>query len=173
VHAALDRAGYEVLGAATARSAEPDRHREADLLLFDLGLPDRNGLDHLPLILARIETKVLVASAREATEEKVAALDPGADDFVTKPFDTDELLARVRVALRHRAMSAGRSELRELGQVIVDFSDSIVRRSGREVHLTPEKWSPLAELTRPPGRVMTHTQLLRAVWGPAHELDVE
>ena len=174
LRAALDRAGYEVLEAATAREALTRLAIEKpDLVLLDLGLPDRDGLELLPLILTRSAAKVLVVSAREATEEKVAALDLGADDFVTKPFDTDEVLARVRVALRQRVAAPITGEVRVLGDVSIDSAARIVRRGGQEVHLTPKEWDLLSELARHPGRVITHAQLLRAVWGPAHEQDVE
>jgi two-component system KDP operon response regulator KdpE len=174
LRAALERSGYEVVVAEDARQALSLLGIERpDLVLLDLGLPDRDGLELLPLIRARSQAKVLVVSAREAIEEKVAALDLGADDFVTKPFDTDELLARVRVALRQRLAAAAPSPVARLGAVEVDLLGRQVRREGVEVHLTPKEWGLLAELARHPGRVITHGQLLRAVWGPAHEHDVE
>lgn len=174
VRVALDRAGYEVIEAGTAREAlNLLSSQRPDLVLLDLGLPDRDGLELLPLIRASSGAKVLVVSAREATEEKVAALDLGADDFVTKPFDTDELLARVRVALRQRIAANAPTSTVQLGPITVDLAGRTVRRKGQEVRLTPKEWGLLAELTRHPGRVITHAQLLRAVWGPAHERDVE
>lgn len=170
----LDRSGYEVVEAESAREALSLLGIEKpDLVLLDLGLPDRDGLELLPLIRTRSEARVLVVSAREATEEKVAALDLGADDFITKPFDTDELLARVRVALRQRVAASASSSAMRLGDVVVDLVARNVHHDGREVHLTPKEWGLLAELARRPGRVITHAQLLRAVWGPAHERDVE
>jgi len=174
LRAALDRAGYAVVEAGTAREAlSLLQTQKPELVLLDLGLPDRDGLEILPLILAQSDAKVLVVSAREATEEKVAALDLGADDFVTKPFDTDELLARVRVALRQRVAAAAPSGALTVGLVTVDLMARVVRRAGQDVHLTPKEWGLFAELARHPGRVVTHAQLLRAVWGPAHEHDVE
>jgi two-component system KDP operon response regulator KdpE len=174
LRAALERSGHEVVAAEDARQALSLLGIERpDLVLLDLGLPDRDGLELLPLIRARSNARVLVISAREATEEKVAALDLGADDFVTKPFDTDELLARVRVALRRRASVAAPAGAGRLGTVEVDLSERKVRRDGAEVRLTPKEWGLLAELARHPGRVITHGQLLRGVWGPAHERDVE
>lgn len=174
LRAALERVGYEVVGAEDARQALSLLSIERpDLVLLDLGLPDRDGLELVPLIRARSQARVLVISAREATEDKVAALDLGADDFVTKPFDTDELLARVRVALRQRLAAVAPSPVARLGAVEVDLLERQVRREGAQVHLTPKEWSLMAELARHPGRVITHGQLLRAVWGPAHERDVE
>ncbi|WP_210529655.1 response regulator [Rubellimicrobium arenae] len=171
---ALERAGYDVLEAATAREALSRIDIEKPgLVLLDLGLPDRDGLEFLPLIRIRSAAKVLVVSAREATEEKVAALDLGADDFVTKPFDTDELLARVRVALRQRTAAQVGSDARQFEDVVVDIANRVVRRAGKEVHLTPKEWGLLVEIVRHPGRVVTHAQLLRTIWGPAHEHDVE
>lgn len=170
----LDRSGYEVVEAESAREALSLLGVEKpDLVLLDLGLADRDGLELLPLIRTRSEARVLVVSAREATEEKVAALDLGADDFITKPFDTDELLARVRVALRQRVAASASSSILRLGDLRVDLVARNVHHDGGEIHLTPKEWGLLAELARRPGRVITHAQLLRAVWGPAHERDVE
>jgi two-component system KDP operon response regulator KdpE len=115
----------------------------------------------------------VVVSARDETEQKVTALDLGADDYVTKPFDTEEVLARVRTALRHRLMLTAQAPSVRFGDVEVDLVARLVRKSGEEVHLTPKEFGFLAELAKHPGRVITHSQLLRAVWGAGHEHDVE
>ncbi len=143
-----------------------------ELVLLDLGLPDRDGLELVPLIKAA-GAAVIVVSARDATEQKVAALDLGADDYVTKPFDTAEVLARVRTALRHRLAAEAEMEIVTVGEVEIDLTARVVRRSGQEVHLTPKEFGFLAELAKHPGRVITHAHLLRNVWGAGHEKDVE
>lgn len=171
---ALERAGYGVAEAATAREAiRAVPMVKPDVVLLDLGLPDRDGLEIVPLIVRAGGANVLVVSAREAVEEKVAALDLGAVDFVTKPFDTDELLARVRAALRQRLAARAESKIVRAGEIEIDLLARAVRRGGEPLRLTPKEYGVLAELARHPGRVLTHAQLLRAVWGPAHERDVE
>ena len=169
---ALERAEYSVVEAGTGREAlsalEIDR---PDAVLLDLGLPDREGLELVPLI-AKTGAVLLVISAREATQEKVAALDLGADDYVTKPFDTDEVLARLRRALRQHLNLNGNGPIK-LGDLEIDLLARRVRRAGADVHLTPKEYALLAELAKHPGRVLTHSQILRAVWGPAHEGHVE
>ncbi len=174
LHAALTRAGYRASQVGTAREAMNlvDIERP-DAVLLDLGLPDRDGLELVQLIKARGDMVVLVVSARSETEEKVAALDLGADDYITKPFDTEELLARIRTALRHRRGGTSGSEQLEAGPVTVDLARRRVKRAGEEVHLTPKEFGVLAELARHPDRVISHTQLLRTVWGPAQEDHVE
>jgi len=142
-----------------------------DAVLLDLGLPDREGLELVPLI-AKSGTALLVISAREATAEKIAALDLGADDYVTKPFDTDEVLARLRRALRQRVRGDG-SPVLNLDGLEIDLLGRRVRRDGQDIHLSPKEYGVLAELARHPGRVLTHAHLLRAVWGPAYEQRVE
>jgi len=109
-----------------------------------------------------------VVWARDETEQKVAALDLGADDYVTKPFDTEELLARVRASLRQRLASEAERQVVEAGRVSIDLLARTVRRAGEEVHVTPKEWHLLTELAKHPGRVLTHENLLRSVWGPAH-----
>ena len=116
---------------------------------------------------------LIVVTAREATQEKVAALDLGADDYVTKPFDTEEVLARVRTALRQRLRAGSEEPVLGLGNVVIDLSTRTVTRNGEEVHLRPKEYSLLAELARQPGKVVTHFRLLREIWGPAHERDLE
>ncbi len=169
--AALGRASYRVVEAGTAREAlTAVQIDKPDLVLLDLGLPDRDGMELVPLIKAG-GGAVIVVSAREATGEKVAALDLGADDYVTKPFDTEEVLARVRTALRHRL--SAETVIVTAGDVEIDLMARRVTRAGEEVHLTPKEYGFLAELARHPGRVVTHVQLLRSVWGEAHLHDVE
>lgn len=172
LRAALERAGYEVVEASTGREAlsslDIDR---PDAVLLDLGLPDREGLELVPLVV-KTGAALLIISAREATEEKVAALDLGADDYVTKPFDTDEVLARLRRALRQHVSGDGGDTVRIDG-LEIDLLARRVRRDGIDIHLTPKEYGVLAELARHPGRVLTHSHLLRTVWGPAHEENVE
>lgn len=171
--AALARAGYPVVEAGTAREAlSAVQIDKPEAVLLDLGLPDRDGIELVPLIKAT-RASVIVISARDATEEKVSALDLGADDYVTKPFDTEEVLARVRTALRHRLAIETTEPRVAIGEIEIDLASRLVRRAGEEVHLTPKEFGFLAELARHPGRVVTHTQLLRNVWGPGHERDVE
>jgi two-component system KDP operon response regulator KdpE len=171
----LAQAGYAVGEAANAAQALAQRAALApDLALLDLGLPDRDGLEILPQLVAA-GLAVVVLSARDATAEKVAALDLGASDYVTKPFDPEEILARVRTALRHRARLAGTSGGAPLrfADVEIDLAARQVRKGGAEVHLAPKEYAFLAELAGHAGRVVTHAQLLRTIWGPGHETDVE
>lgn len=171
--AGLTRSGYRVIEAGSARDALVAMQIDKpDAVLLDLGLPDRDGLELVPL-LKSAGAAVLVVSARDETEQKVAALDLGADDYVTKPFDTEEVLARVRTALRHRLAVEAEAPVVRLGDVEIDLVNRLVRKAGAEVHLTPKEFGFLAELAKHPGRVVTHAQLLRSVWGPGHDRDVE
>jgi two-component system KDP operon response regulator KdpE len=170
----LGRAGYQVVEAANAREALAARDIDRpDLILLDLGLPDRDGLELVETLRGEAGPGLIIVSAREETEQKVAALDLGADDYVTKPFDTDELLARVRAALRRRLASEAEKQVVEAGPVTIDLTRRIVRRDGTDVHLTPKEYAVLAELAKHPGRVLTHAHLLRAAWGPAQERQTE
>lgn len=167
---ALQRVGHTVSEAATAREGLSLADIEKpEVVLLDLGLPDRDGLELIQPLKQRSGATVLVISAREDTSEKVAALDLSADDYVTKPFDTEEVLARVRTALRHRMSATGEDSPIETGGVRIDLAHRRVTKDGDEVHLTPKEYGILAELARRPDRVIGHAQLLRAVWGPAHE----
>ncbi len=173
VRAALDRAGYAASEAATGAEGLTAARREGcELVLLDLGLPDRDGLELVPLIKA-MGRAVIVLTARDATAEKVAALDLGADDYVVKPFDSEELLARIRAALRHRAGAAGASSAVIAGAVSIDLAARRVLRAGEEVKLTRKEYAVLAELARHPDRVLTHAHLLRVAWGEAHVDDIE
>ncbi len=172
VRGAVERAGHRVDEAATAADALTAAGREGcDLVLLDLGLPDRDGMELVPILKA-LGRAVVVLTARDATDEKVAALDLGADDYVVKPFDTAELLARMRTALRHR-MGAATSETLTIGAVTIDLVARRILRDGQDAKLTRKEYAVLAELARHADRVVTHTQLLRVVWGEAHTGDVE
>jgi two-component system, OmpR family, KDP operon response regulator KdpE len=165
----LGRAGYAVIEAGTAREALSAKSIDRpDLILLDLGLPDRDGLELITALRAEPRSALIVVSARDQTDQKVAALDLGADDYVTKPFDTEELLARVRASLRQRLASEAERQIVEAGPITIDLLSRNVRRDGDEVHVTPKEWDLLAELAKHPGRVLTHQMLLRTVWGPAH-----
>jgi two-component system KDP operon response regulator KdpE len=169
----LARAGYRVVEAESARAAlAASAIDKPDLVLLDLGLPDRDGLE-LVERLKEGSARVIVVSARDETEQKVAALDLGADDYVTKPFDSDELLARVRAALRRRLASEAEQEVVRAGEIVVDLAGHSVHNGGNEVRLTPKEFAILAELARHPGRVLTHRHLLRAAWGEAQEEQTE
>jgi two-component system, OmpR family, KDP operon response regulator KdpE len=173
VRGAVERSGDTVSEAATAAEALVAARREGcELVLLDLGLPDRDGMELVPLIKA-MDRAIIVLTARDATDEKVAALDLGADDYVVKPFDTNELLARIRVALRHRSTGENGDGIVRVGDVSIDLARRHIERDGTAVSLTRKEYALLAELARHPGRVITHTHLLRAVWGEAHLDDVE
>jgi two-component system KDP operon response regulator KdpE len=149
----LGRAGYSIVEAANGREALAAKSIDKpDVVLLDLGLPDRDGLELVGPLTAEPRSAVLVISARDQTEEKVAALDLGADDYVTKPFDTEELLARVRASLRQRLASEAERQLVEAGPVTIDLLGRIVRRDGEEVHVTPKEWGLGAELATHTGR---------------------
>jgi two-component system KDP operon response regulator KdpE len=171
--ATATRAGYRPVEAATARAAMTALAIDKPAaILLDLGLPDRDGLELIPLMKAA-GAAVLVISARDDTDQKVAALDLGADDYVTKPFDSEEVLARIRTALRHQLAAGAESPQVQVGDLEIDLAARLVRKAGVEVHLAPKEYALLAELARHPGKVITHTQLLRTVWGAGHEQDIE
>jgi two-component system KDP operon response regulator KdpE len=171
---ALDRAAYRVIEAASgAEALHLLAAEKPEVVLLDLGLPDRDGLELIPLMLKQGRVTILIVSARDATEEKVAALDLGAADYVTKPFDTEELLARVRAALRHRLTGDGGQAIVTAGRLVIDLVERRITRDGSEVHLTPKEYSAVAELARFPGRVITHQHLLRTIWSNEHDGYVE
>jgi two-component system KDP operon response regulator KdpE len=170
----LARAGYSSIEAATGREALNAKDIDRpDLVLLDLGLPDRDGIELVTALGGGTGTAVIVVSAREETEQKGAALDLGAADYVTKPFDTEELLARIRGALRRRQGADGGEGLVQAGSVSIDLVRRTVEKSGERVHLTPKEYAVLAELAAHSGRVLTHRHLLRSIWGPAQEGQTE
>ena len=174
IRAALERVDYAIVEAQNAREAlDRLRIERPDITLLDLGLPDRDGLELVPIFKQQSETTLIIVSARDATEEKVAALDLGADDYLTKPFDTDELLARVRVALRNRLTRDGGNLGLTVGDVKLDLIARTVTKGGKEVHLTPKEYAVLMQLARFPGRVITHNQIMAEVWPHEREHHVE
>lgn len=174
IRAALERAAYRVREAETGADAlKAAADGEPRVILLDLGLPDRHGLELIPLLRKQSPAPILIVSARDATEEKVAALDLGATDYVTKPFDTEELLARVRAALRHRLESDGGQAAITVGDLTIDLLAHRILRGDEEIHLTPKEFATVAELARFPGRVITHQQLLRTIWPNDYDRHVE
>jgi len=164
--ATLKAAGYRPV---TARSgAEGMRwfaHYSPDLVVLDLGLPDRDGLTLIEEIRARGSTPILVLSARDSEAMKVRALDLGADDYVQKPFGVDELLARIRAGFRHAVQARGSEPLIRTGQLEIDLGRRTVRKAGEALKLSPKEYDLLQELAVNLGRTLSHRQLLKAVWG--------
>jgi two-component system KDP operon response regulator KdpE len=170
VRAALQDEGFEVCEADTCKHALVEAStRQPDLAIVDLGLPDEDGKSFIAQLRAWSAVPVVVLSAREREDEKVAALDAGADDYLVKPFGVPELLARVRAQLRRRAQadSASVSSVITFGKITVDLASREVRKRGEVVHMTPIEFRLLSALIRGQGRVLTHRQLLLDVWGPA------
>lgn len=162
----LEANGYRVLETATGQEAlTAAALRRPDVVVLDLGLPDLDGLTVLKRLREWSRVPVVVLSVRDREEDKIAALDNGADDYVTKPFSTGELLARLRVAQRHAQPAAELSVFRS-GQLEVDLAARVVRLKGREVKLTATEYALLRLLVQHAGKVLTHRQILRAVWGP-------
>jgi len=175
----LGRHDFRVDTAASAREGlEAYAHLRPDLVLLDLGLPDTGGLEVIREIRQRSSTPIVVLSAREAERAKVAALDLGADDYLTKPFGVNELLARVRVALRHAARpNAGTEPVIRLGELEVDLERRKLSVAGAEVHLTPTEWDLVKLFTAHPDKVLTDRMIMDSVWGAtyraqAHSLHV-
>ena len=163
--------GYEVITAMSGRAALESIEREnPDLIVLDLGLPDMDGVDVTRLVRDGRSTPIVVLSARGAERDKVRALDAGADDYVTKPFGTEELLARVRVALRRTEPAPPSSGPIISGSLVIDRERFRVVRDGQEVRLTPKEFELLTFFAQHPGRVLTHRAILKAIWGP-HAVD--
>ena len=170
VRAALEEEGWHVHEAATLqRGLIESGTRQPDLIVLDLGPPDGDGIKFIVDFRSWSNVPVIVLSARVSEHEKVRALDAGADDYLTKPFGVDELLARVRVALRRQRRAATEDAgAVQFGDVVVDLKDRRVTKAGANVHLTPTEFRLLSVMVVNAGRVVTNPQLLRAVWGPAH-----
>jgi len=169
LRAALESHDYRLVEAPTAREGLAHATgRNPDVVLLDLGLPDGDGIDLTRRIREWSAMPIIVISARGREQDKIAALDAGADDYLTKPFGIGELLARLRVALRHATRLAGAPEdpVLTVGDLRVDLASRQVSVAGAEVHLTPIQYKLLAVLVRHAGKVLTHRQLLKEVWGP-------
>ncbi|MGI9860209.1 response regulator [Moorella naiadis] len=168
---ALAAHGYDL---AEATSGEEGLQQAAflhpDLVILDLGLPDLDGLEVIKRLREWSQVPVIILTVREHEQDKIAALDAGADDYVTKPFSMGELLARMRVALRHTAQREDEPAL-HLGGLTVDLPRRLVTVAGREVKLTPTEYEILKHLAVNAGRVLTHRQLLRTIWGPEYQED--
>jgi two-component system, OmpR family, KDP operon response regulator KdpE len=158
---------YRVIEAATAARAEVEAaSHKPDLLLVDLGLPDDDGLQVIRKVRGYSPVPIVVLSARTMETQKIAALDAGADDYVTKPFSAPELLARVRAALRRSARGSEQPPVLQIGQCVVDLNRREARNQEGELHLTPLEYRVLESLARQAGMIVTAQQLLREVWGP-------
>ena len=169
VRIALEGEGYRVREAETLRRGLLEAGtRKPDLIILDLGLPDGDGVDFIRDLRAWSGMPVLVLSARVEEHDKVKALDAGADDYLIKPFGVAELLARVRAVSRRHVREPGGSAVIAFGEVGVDLERRQVTRNGQPVHVTPIEFRLLTTLVAQPGKVLTHRQLLREVWGPAY-----
>lgn len=174
--AALQARGHRVAIAVTGTEALREvATREPAVVILDLGLPDIDGVEVCRQLREWTDTPIIVLTAEGAESRKVEALDQGADDYVTKPFSTPELLARVRVALRHRVKDrdVGSARLLTVGDIQVDLARQRVVVAGQPVDLTPKEFDFLAALARHPGRVITHRMLLREVWGPEYDDELQ
>jgi two-component system KDP operon response regulator KdpE len=167
---ALDAHGYALTVAGSgAEGMKLAALKQPDILIVDLGLPDMSGFDVISKLREWSTRPLLVLSAREREADKVAALDLGADDYLTKPFGIGELLARLRVMQRHLAGRGGEVEARiAIGAIVLDLAKRRVSRGDEEIHLTPTEYQLLTTLAKHRGKVLTHRQLLREVWGAAH-----
>ncbi|WP_445504698.1 response regulator [Microvirga sp. G4-2] len=165
---------YEVLRADNGSDALRQIAADApDIVILDLGLPDMDGKDVIARVREWSSVPIIVLSARDREAEKIAALDRGADDFVNKPFGVGELMARLRAALRHRMQRDGETPVVSVGGLEIDVPRRRVTWRGAEVSLSPREFDLLAFLARHAGKVVTHRQILTAVWGPAHEHDTQ
>ena len=160
---------YDVESAGDGRSAlQIMQERSPDVIVLDLGLPDMDGLDVLRRVRETSMTPVIVLSARQESDDKIEALDAGADDYVTKPFGMDEFLARVRAAARRKGREVDALPTVRTTDFVLDFANYRATRGSEEVHLTPTEWRLLAALAATPGHLVTHAALLRAAWGPSY-----
>ena len=163
---------YRPIEAGTgAEALSAMRHHRPDLVLLDLGLPDIDGQALIGRIRELSPVPIVILSSRGDEAAKVAALDSGADDYVTKPFGADELMARLRAALRHRLQQQGAERSFKSGDLSVDLVRRLVHRGTEDVKLSPKEYDILEQLVIHAGKVLTHKQLLREIWGPAHVED--
>jgi two-component system KDP operon response regulator KdpE len=171
---ALEANDYEMTSAGSvAEATKSIAAHSPDIVLLDLGLPDGDGKDVIRRAREWSDVPIIVLSARERETEKIESLDLGADDYVNKPFNVGELLARMRAALRHRMQRKAEIPVLRVGNLEVDAVRHRATRAGTELKLTPKEFELLSFLARHAGRVVTHKQILTAVWGPAHAQDTQ
>jgi two-component system, OmpR family, KDP operon response regulator KdpE len=171
---ALEATDYEISGVGTVAEATKRIASDVpDIVLLDLGLPDGDGKDVIRRVREFSNVAIVVLSARDRETEKIEALDLGADDYVNKPFGIGELLARMRTALRHRMQRNDETPVLKVGNMEIDSVRHRVTRGNEEVKLTPKEFELVSFLARHPGKVLTHRQILTAVWGPAHSEDTQ
>ncbi|MFI4998147.1 MAG: response regulator transcription factor, partial [Hyphomicrobiales bacterium] len=170
----LEAAGYRPVMVTSGREAlRLIATRAPDVVVLDLGLPDMDGKDVIKAVREWSQVPIIVLSARDREGEKISALDLGADDYVSKPFGIGELMARIRTLLRHRSREEGETTVFESGGLSIDTLAHTVTRDGKSLRLTPKEYDVLQLLVRNAGRVMTHRQILQAVWGPANVDDTQ
>jgi two-component system KDP operon response regulator KdpE len=171
---ALEANDYDLSSAGTVAEAAKRIAADApEIVVLDLGLPDGDGKDVIRRVREWSDVPIIVLSARDRESEKIEALDLGADDFVNKPFGVGELLARMRAALRHRMQRRAEVPVVVIGALEIDNVRHRVSRGGQEVKLTPKEFELLSSLARHAGKVLTHRQIITAVWGPAHTEDTQ
>jgi two-component system KDP operon response regulator KdpE len=171
---ALEANDYAVTSAGTVAEATKRIAAEApDIVVLDLGLPDGDGKEVVRRVREWSDVPIIILSAREREAEKIAALDLGADDYVNKPFGVGELMARMRTALRHRMQRRAETPVLKVGAIEIDNVRHRVTDAGQEIKLTPKEFELLSFLARHAGMVVTHRQILTAVWGPAHTEDTQ
>ena len=170
----LRAGGFDVITAVTgAEAVRAAATMAPDIIVLDLGLPDKDGKDVIREIRAWSQVPIIVLSARDRESEKIESLDLGADDYVNKPFGIGELMARIRACLRNHKQGEGVASIYQVGGIIVDTLKHVVEKDGRPVHFTPKEFELLLLLVKNSDRVLTHRQILTAVWGPAHTHDVQ
>lgn len=163
----LTNESYKVVTASTGRDGLTLIASQCpDIILLDLGLPDMDGMDIIKEVRTFSKTPIIVISARIQEDEKVMALDYGADDYITKPFGTSELMARIRTALRHSHRSVDADSRYQCGELIIDFDKRRITRSGEEIHLTQIEYKLVSLLARQAGKVLTYDYLMQQIWGP-------
>lgn len=173
IQTGLGARGYKVTVAMDARAALDSAVRwQPDVILLDLGLPDLDGIEVCQRIRSWSDVPIIVLTVRDSEEDKVIALDAGADDYLTKPFGVNELLARIRVALRHaKRQTVASTTVLQLGDIQIDLPHRLVILRGQEIHLTPKEYDLLRVLATHAGKTLTHHMLLRDVWGSTYEQD--
>lgn len=170
---ALGASGYDLeMASGASQALRLFKSRKPDIVVLDLGLPDMDGKAVIGQIRQTSQVPIIVLSARDGEDEKIAALDLGANDYVVKPFAIGELLARIRAALRTLPSERDANSILQIGEITIDSARHLVEKAGMQLHLTPKEFDLLLLLAGHPGRVLTHRHILEKIWGPAHHEDV-